>query len=244
MEKCPYSKIKEKELVSKVSKSNSKVDDTNNIIDHDILSVNSSKNPTEICENSDVELSKLDDSGKKCPYSKNSKINPDVKKEILTNSKSNKDTINNIGGCPFKEENLNANQETMEDSDDEQQQGGCPVMNNKKSDVVNRHFEESWELPFYGPFDFMFEMTGGLEQSEFLDKTKELRNYPRHLLQTLFNQNDEKLNKVRAREFPMVFFVYDDIKIKGNKLYRKKQYKEALDYYFYVRYFNLVLFYS
>jgi hypothetical protein len=44
----------------------------------------------------------------------------------------------------------------------------------------------------------------------------------------------KKLNKVREKEFPMVFFIYDDIKIKGNKLFKKGKYKEALEYYFYV----------
>lgn len=230
MEKCPYSKKSEKELVE-VSKTSHKVNDINNF-EADILSVNSSRNPTEINEVSDND-SKFNDSTKKCPYNKNSKIDSNFKQEIPINSKSNKDSKVINGGCPFKED-IKENQDTMEDSDDENQQGGCPVMNNKKSDVVNKHFEETWELPFYGPFDFMFEMTGGLAQTEYLEKTKELRNYPRHLLQTLFNQNDEKLNKVRVREFPMVFFVYDDIKIKGNKYYKKKKYKEALDYYFYV----------
>lgn len=229
MEKCPYSKNSEKKLVE-VSKTSNKVNDINNF-EADILSVNSSRNPTEINEVSDND-SKFNDSAKKCPYNKNSKIDSNFKQEIPINSKSNKDPKVN-SGCPFKDD-IKENQDTMEDSDDENQQGGCPVMNNKKSDVVNKHFEESWELPFYGPFDFMFEMTGGLGQAEYLEKTKELRNYPRHLLQTLFNQNDEKLNKVRVREFPMVFFVYDDIKIKGNKFYKKKKYKEALDYYFYV----------
>jgi hypothetical protein len=114
-------------------------------------------------------------------------------------------------------------------------------MNTKKNDPQNKHYEEAWELPFYGPFDFMFDLRGALNQEEYREKTSKLRSYNRHLLYTLFNQNDEKLNKVREKEFPMVFFIYDDIKIKGNKYFRKGKYKEALDYYFYVR-LNFMIF--
>jgi len=39
---------------------------------------------------------------------------------------------------------------------------------------------------------------------------------------TLFH-NDYKIKMVRTKEFPMVFFVYDDVKEKGNKLYKKKK---------------------
>jgi hypothetical protein len=53
---------------------------------------------------------------------------------------------------------------------------------------------------------------------------------------SLFYQKDEKLQKVRQAEFPRVFFVYDDIKEKAGRFYRKKQYKEAIDYYTYVKY--------
>lgn len=54
---------------------------------------------------------------------------------------------------------------------------------------------------------------------------------------TLFSNNDENLKKVREKEFPVVFFVYDDIKDKGNKLFKKKKFREALKHYQYVTFF-------
>lgn len=77
-------------------------------------------------------------------------------------------------------------------------------------------------------------MRGLLNKQEYLEKTKKLRSYPRHMKYTLFTQNDEKLQMVRSKEFPMAFFIFDDVKEKGNKLYRKGKMREALDHYFYV----------
>jgi cytochrome c oxidase assembly protein Cox11 len=51
---------------------------------------------------------------------------------------------------------------------------------------------------------------------------------------TIFSHTDEQLQKLREKEFPVVFFVYDDLKDKGNKLIKKKKYREALQYYQYV----------
>ena len=50
---------------------------------------------------------------------------------------------------------------------------------------------------------------------------------------TLFN-NDDKLKQIRKKEFPLVFFVYDDVKEKGSKLYKKRKFRESIDYYSYV----------
>lgn len=47
---------------------------------------------------------------------------------------------------------------------------------------------------------------------------------------TLFYQAQEKLQKVHEKEFPMVFFIYDDIKQKANRLFRRKKYKEAIEH--------------
>ena len=49
---------------------------------------------------------------------------------------------------------------------------------------------------------------------------------------TLFH-HDDKLKQIRSKEFPYVFFVYDDVKDKGNKLFKKKKYREAIEYYIY-----------
>ena len=80
----------------------------------------------------------------------------------------------------------------------------------------------------------MFDLQGTLKRLEFLEKTKKLKNYPRHLKYSLFRNTDEKLEKLREKEFPIVFFIYDEIKEKGNKLYKKKKFREAINVYTYV----------
>jgi tetratricopeptide (TPR) repeat protein len=45
--------------------------------------------------------------------------------------------------------------------------------------------------------------------------------------------NDEKITKLRTKEFPVIYFVYDEMKDKGNKLYKKRKYRESIDYYVY-----------
>jgi len=246
VEKCPYSKEKkENETTNKrlAVFSEDREDNKPNSQVHafDALSVNSTQKTVDLSDNENINtISSYNNTNKKekCPFKEGQVINNSkcpysgkTIEEAETNSKNN---------CPYKDgEKLKdkpdeAKKDDDDLSDDEEQQGGCPVMNTKKNDPQNKHFNSTWELPFFGPFDFMFDLRGLLNEKEFLEKTKKLRSYPRHLLYTLFNQNDEKLNKVREKEFPLVFFIYDDIKIKGNKFYRKGKTKEALDHYFYV----------
>jgi len=99
---------------------------------------------------------------------------------------------------------------------------------------MNKHFDHYYEVPFYGPFDFMFGLKGELNPTEFEEKTKKLSGYSRQLKYTLFSHSDENLKKVRDKEFTMIFFVYDDVKDKGNKLFKKKKFREAIKYYQYV----------
>ena len=99
-----------------------------------------------------------------------------------------------------------------------------------KKDPVNKHFEPSYEIPFYGPFDFIFGLKGGLTNKVYEEKTKKLSSYSRQMKYTLFSHNDENLKKIRDKEFPIIFFVYDDVKDKGNKLFKKKKFREAIKY--------------
>ena len=78
----------------------------------------------------------------------------------------------------------------------------------------------------------MFDLRGGLSKEDFLEKTRLIRSFPRHMKYTLFH-HDEKIKKIRTKEFPMVFFVYDEVKDKGSKLFKKKKFREAIDYYIY-----------
>jgi hypothetical protein len=68
--------------------------------------------------------------------------------------------------------------------------------------------------------------------NEFRKKTIILKSYPRHLKNTLFI-NDERINNLRKREFTLIFFGYDEIKDRANKLYKQKKYRSAISYYTY-----------
>lgn len=100
-------------------------------------------------------------------------------------------------------------------------------------DPKNKQFGFFFEIPKFRPFDFIFDLKGQLSRSEFEEKTKMLRSYPKHLLYTLFIR-DEKYKQVRQREFPIIFFLYDDIKQNGGKFYRKGKFQLAFDNYCYV----------
>ncbi len=169
----------------------------------------------------DKEMGLASNTPSMCPYSSSSKIPSDsTKKCPYSGSSTNPPTKEDVP--------------TADSDEDEFPSGGCPVMSNKtKKDPKNKHFEAYYEIPRCGQFDFMFLMRGLLNEEEYLEKTKKLRNYPRHLRYSLFNQGDEKLQKVHEKEFPVVFFMYDDIKEKGNRLYLRKKYREAIEHYVY-----------
>ena len=156
---------------------------------------------------------------------------------------SDKDKKTSHGRCPFgfgaQDDNSNIKKEKKEeneknasdeDSGDEEPRGGCPVMGKGRLDPKNKDFEEFYEIPCFGNYDFMFFLRGGLSQEEWIEKTKKMRKYPRHLKYTLFYQNQDKLKEVHKAEFPRVFFIYDDIKQKGIRLYNRKKYREALEH--------------
>ena len=153
----------------------------------------------------------------RCPFGFDSYDNTESK-DIKKESKDNK-----------KEEN-EKNESEDDDSGDEMPTGGCPVMGKGRMDPKNKDFEEFYEIPCFGNYDFIFFLRGGLSQQEWLEKTKKMRKYPRHLKYTLFYQNQEKLKEVHKAEFPRVFFIYDDIKQKGIRLYNRKKYREALEH--------------
>jgi hypothetical protein len=84
----------------------------------------------------------------------------------------------------------------------------------------------------YGPFDYLFELRGNLNKGEFTQKTNKLRNMSKHLKNSLFC--NEKIREVRKRDFSMVSSLFNEMKKTGNKFYKSKNYREALDNYFYV----------
>ena len=181
----------------------------------------------------------------KCPFgftsSKKPKKEPEAEKPKcpfgFTSSKPTK--TNNVpkGKCPFgfgsqenKIKNENEKNASDDDSGDEEIFSGCPVMGKGRKDPQNKDFEQYYEIPCFGNYDFLFFLRGSLTQEEWIEKTKKIRKYPRHLKYTLFYQNQEKLKEVHKAEFPRVFFIYDDIKQKGIRLYNRKKYREALEH--------------
>ena len=143
------------------------------------------------------------------------------------------------GRCPFgfdsmgdtnKIKNEDEKNASDEDSGEDEQFGGCPVMGKGKKDPENKDFEQYYEIPCFGNYDFLFFLRGSLTQEEWIEKTRKIRKYPRHLKYTLFYQNQDKLKEVHKAEFPRVFFIYDDIKQKGIRLYNRKKYREALEH--------------
>ena len=175
----------------------------------------------------------------KCPFGfTSSKKEPEAEKSKCPFgfSSSNKPKV---GKCPFGFDSMN-NQNKIkqedeknasdDDSGEDEQFGGCPVMGKGKKEPENKDFEQYYEIPCFGNYDFIFFLRGNLSQEEWIEKTKKLRKYPRHLKYTLFYQNQEKLKEVHKAEFPRVFFIYDDIKQKGIRLYNRKKYREALEH--------------
>jgi tetratricopeptide (TPR) repeat protein len=169
---------------------------------------------------------KIDINSQKCPYGFKDKLSEEESKESKESSSEKKNDKSN------KEQNVKEDDDEKL-SDEEEIKGGCPVMNKTKKDPLNKHFEEFFEIPRFGPFDFMYLMRGLLDHEEYLKKTEKVRKYPRHMKYTLFVQNQEKLQKVHEKEFPVVFFMYDDIKEKGNRLFRRKKFREAIEHYQY-----------
>ena len=196
-------------------------------------------------DSSSPKLSTNDSEKPKCPFGFTSSKKPKKESEVekpkcpfgFTSSKPTK--TNNVpkGKCPFgfgsqenKIKNENEKNASDDDSGDDEVFGGCPVMGKGRKDPQNKDFEQYYEIPCFGNYDFMFFLRGSLTQEEWLEKTKKIRKFPRHLKYTLFYQNQDKLKEVHKAEFPRVFFIYDDIKQKGIRLYNRKKYREALEH--------------
>lgn len=178
----------------------------------------------------------------KCPYTKfmnffkfkedKEIINHTLPEKVIENdlSKTQIKTNEVVAMCPYRGENKKIL--SSEDEDESAMNGGCPVRNNIKRDPANCEFEPFFEIPIYGNYDFIFEIKGTVSKEEFNLKTKNIKKMPRHLKYTLFTQ-DERIKIIRTKEFPIAYFIYDEVKDKGNKLFKQKKYRESLNYYNY-----------
>ena len=59
-----------------------------------------------------------------------------------------------------------------------------------------KEFNFYYEIPLIGKYDFIFLLRSGLSKNDWLENTKKVRNYPRHLKNTLFFQSQIKLKKI------------------------------------------------
>ena len=103
----------------------------------------------------------------------------------------------------------------------------CPFMNAQNKELKNSKFEYHYEIPMPETIqDFRFNASNYSEEG--IEKSKILRNMPRHLRNTIFIKN-EKLEQIRKREFPIIFLICEEMKEKANKFYESKKYEEALN---------------
>jgi tetratricopeptide (TPR) repeat protein len=98
-----------------------------------------------------------------------------------------------------------------------------------KRDPQNKSFNFSYEIQLYGQYDFIFDFKGEMSKEEFNSKTKKIRQYPYHLKYTLFQS--EELKMLRRKEFAFLFFKFDELKEKGNKMYKRGKFRESIDFY-------------
>lgn len=68
-----------------------------------------------------------------------------------------------------------------------------------------------------------------MAKNEFAEKTKKIREMPYHLKCTLFAS--EEIKELRQKEFAFVYYYFDEMKEKGNKLYKRGKFREAMQSY-------------
>ena len=96
-----------------------------------------------------------------------------------------------------------------------------------------KEFQLYYEIPFHGKYDFVFFLRGNMEKTEWKKKTEKIKNYPRYLKNTLFYQNNEKLQQIHKQNFQKIYKIYSKIKKSGLNLYNNKKYRECLEQFNY-----------
>ena len=138
---------------------------------------------------------------------------PIISKEEINNILQNQQSLDDIVECPVTHKKGKIS--------------GCPFMNMQSRDLRNSKFEYHYEVPLPESIqDFRFNITNYTKEG--IEKSKFLRNMPRHLRNTLFIKNT-KVEEIRKREFPIIFLVCEEMKEKAYKLYESKKYIEALN---------------
>jgi hypothetical protein len=106
------------------------------------------------------------------------------------------------------------------------------IYNNKKGkkDPRNKFFESTYEIPFSSTYDFIFDNHGDMNELEFFNNTRKIRKIQKHLKYTLF-ANDEIKNIRKKNDFCFIAHKFSEYKEKGNKLYKKRKFREAIESY-------------
>ena len=166
-------------------------------------------------------------------YSKNLKIaSVDISSSTISkniNKKFREDDPYYIQSIPFK--NTICEFELNESISEEENQ----ILNNQQSkniknnDPIDHKFNFHYPIIFHTKYDYVFKFRGKFSKKEFLQKTLKIRSYPLHLKTSLFFY--EKCNQIRKKDFSFLKIHFNEIKKKGNKLYKKRKFREAVENY-------------
>ena len=133
-------------------------------------------------------------------------------KEQINSLLKNEEALSEMTECPVTHKKGNIS--------------SCPFMNSQNRDLKISKFEYHYEVPMPETIqDFRFNASNYSEEG--IEKSKILRNMPKHLRNTIFIKNG-KLEEVRKREFPVIFLICEEMKEKAFKFYESKKYEEAL----------------
>ena len=104
---------------------------------------------------------------------------------------------------------------------------GCPFMNSQNRELKNSRFEYHYEVPLPESIqDFRFNIMNYTKEG--IEKSKILRNMPKHLRNTIFIKN-KSIEQIRNKEFPVIFLICEEMKEKAYNFYESKKYNEALN---------------
>ena len=166
-------------------------------------------------------------------YTKNLKIaSVDISSSTISkniNKKFREDDPYYIQSIPFK--NTICEFELNESISEEENQ----ILNNQQSkniknnDPIDHKFNFHYPIIFHTKYDYVFKFRGKFSKKEFLQKTLKIRSYPLHLKTSLFFY--EKCNQIRKKDFSFLKIHFNEIKKKGNKLYKKRKFRESLENY-------------
>ena len=106
-------------------------------------------------------------------------------------------------------------------------------LSSSNNDPQNQKFISHYQINYYNKNSFVLKYQGSLSNEDFLKRTKKLRAYPLHVILTLFSNEHDNNNIVitRQRSFSFIAVTVSELREKGNKLYKKELYNDALDCY-------------